>query len=342
MSVFIDMDCSDNNINNDTDGDSNESSQWETTDDDSDDSNNPDDSSNYSDVHDGMDDLCECDENYYNHNSAVQNVLGTSHYSARIENDNVYREYQNLLYDRIKDLLPEQCSRYFTREFFDTISNIIYRCTTGVIIMNKVQHVRIIFNNIASEIFNVPLQFISMILNTYIEQSEYVNLGYNLIEASKQHYEERRSEFEHIDTESISMVQVNDAGHETGVTASLAEFQQHYGLTFHDQNILNLLDNNETFTTSIDIGSQPISNSRATGAQVMTREETDNLDRCSMFDIIVRDGDEKTCKICHEDLTDADTVTRISCQHLFHHNCLRVWLENRAPVCPICRINLHS
>jgi Ring finger domain len=56
--------------------------------------------------------------------------------------------------------------------------------------------------------------------------------------------------------------------------------------------------------------------------------ETENKD--------VDDDDEPPmCTICYLDLQDGDRVADIPCQHLFHVDCLKVWL-NRRNVCPLC------
>ncbi|CAF1146606.1 unnamed protein product, partial [Rotaria sordida] len=45
---------------------------------------------------------------------------------------------------------------------------------------------------------------------------------------------------------------------------------------------------------------------------------------------------DTTCIICREDMQVQQSIKRLSCQHIFHKNCLRSWFQ-RQQTCPICR-----
>jgi len=45
------------------------------------------------------------------------------------------------------------------------------------------------------------------------------------------------------------------------------------------------------------------------------------------------------CIICLDEYLDNDNLSVMKCQHVFHHNCLRKWL-NEIPNCPICRTDI--
>ncbi|KFH01976.1 zinc finger, C3HC4 type (RING finger) domain-containing protein [Toxoplasma gondii VAND] len=49
----------------------------------------------------------------------------------------------------------------------------------------------------------------------------------------------------------------------------------------------------------------------------------------------------KRCSICFEDYEHADELRRLPCTHVFHKNCIDVWLR-RSFVCPICKHDLRS
>ena len=353
MSTFVNNTVheSDSNDNSDSDEDTfctdDDSSQWETETDDSDDIIDTEQYRLMADA-DEHENPAEADEygkpvEADEHGKPVE----ANEYGHIIDNRYIrllgedYARYQNHLFEEIKENLDENIKPYFTKHVFDIISDVLNRLATANI-SDKQQHARIIFNNIANVINDTPLQYISLILIAFFEQDDWSNLDIDLNNAIIEHHELRLEEFIRIDNESITMHEYNDGASATGTIATLNEFTQRFDLTIDDDRILGLLDGNMSFNSSV-VEERPIIDRPVTIAMTaMTREETDNLDRCSAFDITFRDGDERTCKICHDDLTDADIVTRISCQHLFHHNCLRVWLENRFPCCPICRKNVNE
>ena len=50
------------------------------------------------------------------------------------------------------------------------------------------------------------------------------------------------------------------------------------------------------------------------------------------------DGD--TCSICLEDVTSKGSSRKLKCGHMFHSNCLSMWLNSgneKAHCCPMCR-----
>jgi len=44
--------------------------------------------------------------------------------------------------------------------------------------------------------------------------------------------------------------------------------------------------------------------------------------------------EEKTCSICLE--SNNVGWTEVKCKHLFHFECLKIWIE-KSKTCPICR-----
>mmetsp|Transcript_12630 Transcript_12630/g.35514 ORF Transcript_12630/g.35514 Transcript_12630/m.35514 type:complete len:92 (-) Transcript_12630:189-464(-) len=43
-----------------------------------------------------------------------------------------------------------------------------------------------------------------------------------------------------------------------------------------------------------------------------------------------------SCTVCLGDFEGEDIVRRLPCQHLFHTNCVDIWLESTG-TCPTCR-----
>ena len=56
---------------------------------------------------------------------------------------------------------------------------------------------------------------------------------------------------------------------------------------------------------------------------------------------------EPTCAICYEEyllfsFTDGIAIRKTLCKHIFHSNCIEVWINNNStlPTCPICKTNV--
>lgn len=45
---------------------------------------------------------------------------------------------------------------------------------------------------------------------------------------------------------------------------------------------------------------------------------------------------ETICSLCLEEYTDNESVTRLHCQHVYHLDCIKVWVL-RSNCCPLCR-----
>ena len=51
----------------------------------------------------------------------------------------------------------------------------------------------------------------------------------------------------------------------------------------------------------------------------------------------------KNCSICWEDFKGEDVVKRFPCgKHIFHKNCIKIWLMDGNAVCPVCRHNMFA
>ena len=50
-------------------------------------------------------------------------------------------------------------------------------------------------------------------------------------------------------------------------------------------------------------------------------------------------GENTTCMICLEDFKFLSTITKTSCGHMYHYNCLKPWIDRSVNnfTCPYCR-----
>lgn len=51
-------------------------------------------------------------------------------------------------------------------------------------------------------------------------------------------------------------------------------------------------------------------------------------------------GDVEICAICREQFKEKDNIRQLPCEHIFHPDCLRPWLQRRR-TCPTCRLHLN-
>lgn len=48
-----------------------------------------------------------------------------------------------------------------------------------------------------------------------------------------------------------------------------------------------------------------------------------------------------SCSVCLEEFKDNETISKTSCNHMFHKNCLETWLNTNTK-CPFCRNTLKE
>ncbi|KAF5092660.1 hypothetical protein D0Z00_004475 [Geotrichum galactomycetum] len=46
---------------------------------------------------------------------------------------------------------------------------------------------------------------------------------------------------------------------------------------------------------------------------------------------------QRCCSICIEEFVDGEHVRVLSCEHVFHADCIKLWLVERHAICPMCK-----
>jgi hypothetical protein len=76
---------------------------------------------------------------------------------------------------------------------------------------------------------------------------------------------------------------------------------------------------------------------RRRGSLRSTKDEESSVRRMSEHgEDDGEDDDDENCTICFAPLLDGDRVGAIPCDHIFHAECLKMWLQRRN-VCPLCQ-----
>ena len=65
--------------------------------------------------------------------------------------------------------------------------------------------------------------------------------------------------------------------------------------------------------------------------------DTDAGVSCGHEDISNNDM-QRSCSICIEELMDGEHVRVLSCRHVFHADCIKLWLVERHAICPMCKV----
>ncbi len=68
---------------------------------------------------------------------------------------------------------------------------------------------------------------------------------------------------------------------------------------------------------------------------VLSNEEFENIEN-------IKCVNENKCSICLEDIAKNEEIKKISCNHEFHIECLKIWLCNQSVKCPICRYDIRE
>jgi hypothetical protein len=51
---------------------------------------------------------------------------------------------------------------------------------------------------------------------------------------------------------------------------------------------------------------------------------------------------QKECVICLNNFEENENVITLPCLHIFHSKCIKDWLRNGSPECPICKTTVNS
>ena len=75
--------------------------------------------------------------------------------------------------------------------------------------------------------------------------------------------------------------------------------------------------------------------------KVVLTEEQFNNQKHSFFKEL-KCYDLKECLICIQEFENEDEVTKITCNHIFHKNCIKNWVCHESNKCPICRLEVDK
>ena len=66
-----------------------------------------------------------------------------------------------------------------------------------------------------------------------------------------------------------------------------------------------------------------------------------SLDTNELNNLKTYENDKKNinCCICMHDINEKELITELKCNHVFHENCIKTYLDNYSHKCPICRIS---
>jgi E3 ubiquitin-protein ligase RNF115/126 len=71
---------------------------------------------------------------------------------------------------------------------------------------------------------------------------------------------------------------------------------------------------------------------------VLNDTQFDNLETIKYEDL----NKEHECLICLDKFNESDNIKKITCNHIFHNNCIKSWLCEESNKCPVCRIEVDK
>ncbi|PVU95296.1 hypothetical protein BB559_002788 [Furculomyces boomerangus] len=90
----------------------------------------------------------------------------------------------------------------------------------------------------------------------------------------------------------------------------------------------------------IDIDQTSINKDTMPEANIKTGTQTNSSPNHDHQDKKEDDDSDVDCLICFDTINPNDLVRSIPCKHVFHQECLDIWLTTRSCLCPICRYDL--
>ena len=146
-------------------------------------------------------------------------------------------------------------------------------------------------------------------------------------------------ELSHGDQAANMMVQVDADGNEIGEMIPMNQFMIDHADSM-PLNILNSvmeltnLANNIELPQNFTIQTVEDIERRSVQAPTISQDVLSNLSETQYS--LLKDPD-KSCQICCEDYVPHDTVINLSCNHIFHKECVTLWLTGCNSCCPLCK-----
>lgn len=82
-------------------------------------------------------------------------------------------------------------------------------------------------------------------------------------------------------------------------------------------------------------------NSRELSIREENNFNVDNIPDITLENITELNDENKICSICLEEYKNNDKIKKLDCNHIFHSECVKIWLSNKT-TCPICRTDLRQ
>lgn len=51
---------------------------------------------------------------------------------------------------------------------------------------------------------------------------------------------------------------------------------------------------------------------------------------------------DKTCSVCLADFTDSEKIRQLTCNHIFHQDCIDEWFTKYHSYCPLCQLDYYD
>ncbi len=126
------------------------------------------------------------------------------------------------------------------------------------------------------------------------------------------------------------------------INRTIYEFYQHYSIPITEIEIENsniMIYPNLLFSTLMNIINNTNDEEVQEETEVLTEEEFNNLEVIKIDKTNAPDVDCE-CSICIDNFSEGHEIIKLSCNHLFHFNCIKSHLMSYNNKCPLCRGNV--
>ncbi|OLY81861.1 E3 ubiquitin-protein ligase ATL41 [Smittium mucronatum] len=84
---------------------------------------------------------------------------------------------------------------------------------------------------------------------------------------------------------------------------------------------------------------RPHGENRSGNTELSGKDDVEVIDGRGGDDTSLGGGTD--CPVCFDAVEGNDNIRQIPCRHIFHRDCLDVWLTTRSGFCPTCRYDLR-
>ena len=105
----------------------------------------------------------------------------------------------------------------------------------------------------------------------------------------------------------------------------------------------SIMSSDSLSSNSNDLGNNDLFDNNINNENIVEENNfnSNSIPDSTLEDVSELNDENKMCSICSEEYKNNDIIKKLPCNHIFHSECLKIWLLNKT-TCPIYRKDLRQ